>query len=90
MPANEIDLIDTKEASELLGKSTKTVARRVLAGELNYVKKFPGVRGAYVFDRKDVIALKARLGISAPVRRRPSPDDTSSTGAFVVSEGDDK
>ena len=78
------DLISTKEASDILRESIKNVIRRVVAGELTPVKKFPGLRGAFVFDRADVIALNVSL--HAPVEP-VSPEATGSTGAVLCSGG---
>lgn len=55
---NTTELIGTKEASELLGIDRTGVIRRVAAGELTPVQKLPGTRGAYIFDRSDVMKLR--------------------------------
>jgi hypothetical protein len=52
------ELIGTKEAAELIGESVKNTIRRVEAGALMPVKKLPGLRGAYIFDRADIVAIR--------------------------------
>jgi hypothetical protein len=78
------EFLSTKEVADSLNESIKNVTRRVQAGELNYVKKFPGVRGAMLFDPSDVTALKKTLDEKAPARRAST--DASSAGASFVSE----
>lgn len=58
MPNIDTELISTKEASELLGDNNirKTI-RRIEAGDLTPARKLPGLRGAYIFNRSDVLAL---------------------------------
>ena len=52
-------LIATREASALLGVTTRTVARWVDEGTLTPVAQAPGPRGAYLFDAEQVEALAA-------------------------------
>ncbi len=51
--------ISASEAAKRLGVSTTTVHRLAAAGDLPYIAKFGGLRGAYLFDPA-VIALYAR------------------------------
>lgn len=52
-------LIATREASALLGVTTRTVARWVDEGTLAPAAQAPGPRGAYLFDAEQVEALAA-------------------------------
>ena len=61
MPNPDAELISTKEASSILGESIKNTLRRVEAEQLTPVKKLPGLRGAYIFDRAEVEKLSATL-----------------------------
>ena len=51
-------LLTTAEVAEILGKSTATVKRMALAGELPHALKLPGDTGAYLFHPKDVERLQ--------------------------------
>ena len=52
-------LIATREASALLGVTTRTVARWVDEGTLVPAAQAPGPRGAYLFYAEQVEALAA-------------------------------
>ena len=53
------ELVDTRGALNVLGRtSPTTISRLVKAGKLTPVHKLPGLRGAYVFRRSDVLALR--------------------------------
>lgn len=52
-------LIATREASALLGVTTRTVARWVDEGTLTPAAQAPGPRGAYLFDAEQVECLAA-------------------------------
>ena len=54
------DLISTREAAEIAGQSVRQFIRKVEAGKIVPAKKLPGVRGAYLFTRSDVLALVER------------------------------
>lgn len=51
--------ITAAEAAERLGISRTTLLRYVIAGELPFAYKMPGLRGSYLFD-PDVVAVFAR------------------------------
>jgi predicted DNA-binding protein (UPF0251 family) len=53
------DLIGTAEAADITGLDRRTLHRKVERGELKVVQKLPGLRGSYIFNRRDIIALKA-------------------------------
>lgn len=60
MPKNENtakNLIGVAEAAKLTGLDRRTLHRKVERGELPYVTKLDGLRGAYIFNRSDVLAL---------------------------------
>jgi hypothetical protein len=52
-------LIRTSEAAELLGESVRQFLRRVERKDIAPAMKLPGIRGAYLFDRSDVEAVKS-------------------------------
>lgn len=52
------DLLPTAEVARLLGRDVSTINRMVTAGDLTPAVKGPGVRGAYLFHRADVDALR--------------------------------
>ena len=56
------DLIGSAEAAELLGIDRATISRWVAAGRLTPAGKIPGLTGARMFHRKDVEALRERIG----------------------------
>lgn len=51
---------NTADVVEASGKSVATITRWVAAGKLTPVHKGTGLRGAFLFRRKDVEALLAR------------------------------
>lgn len=51
------DLVGAAEASQISGKDRRTIHRMVTRGDLPYVKKLDGLRGAYLFNRSDIEAL---------------------------------
>jgi len=53
----DVELITTREASELIRESVRQTIRRVERGQLTPAKKLPGLRGSYLFDRADIDAL---------------------------------
>lgn len=55
-------LIGSAEAAQLLGMSSTTFNRRVLAGYIPAVQKLPGSKGAWVFDRAQIEAIAAKEG----------------------------
>lgn len=60
------DLIDTSEACELLGGLDKsTVSRWVQLGQLKAVRR---VGRAFLFDRREVLRVKADLDAKAAVK----------------------
>ncbi|WP_026874272.1 helix-turn-helix domain-containing protein [Jiangella gansuensis] len=59
------ELIDAAEAAEILHMSRRHVSRLAAAGHLTPAAKGRGVRGLRLFDRADVIALKAKLAAKA-------------------------
>lgn len=52
-------LIATREASVLLGVTTRTVARWVDDGTLTPAAQAPGPRGAFLFDADEIDAYAA-------------------------------
>lgn len=52
------DLIPTKEVAQALGVHVATISRMVARGDLIPAVKVPGKRGAYLFHREDVDALR--------------------------------
>lgn len=52
-------LIGSAEAAKLLGMSSTTFNRRVLAGDVPALQKLPGSKGAWVFDRETIERLAA-------------------------------
>lgn len=57
MPTVERELITATEAATRLNVSHSTVARAARRGELPYVQRLPGNKGAYLFD-PDVIEVE--------------------------------
>jgi excisionase family DNA binding protein len=53
------DLITAAEAAHLLGCSVPTVHRRIARGELAVVHRLPGLRGAVLLRRADVLEIAA-------------------------------
>jgi len=50
----DVELLTTRQASELLDESVRQTIRRVERGHLIPAKKLPGLRGSYLFDRADI------------------------------------
>lgn len=62
----QTDLITTAEALTILKRnSPATVSRMVKAGKLTPALKLTGKRGAYMFHRSDVEALRAEIEAAA-------------------------
>ncbi|POH58887.1 helix-turn-helix domain-containing protein [Arthrobacter glacialis] len=59
MHKTDHELVTTSQAAELSGKGYRTVIRLVERGKLTPAKKLPGIRGAFLFNREDIIALAA-------------------------------
>ena len=59
-------LIATREASALLGVTTRTVARWVEEGVLTPAAQAPGPRGAYLFNAEQVEALASERTAEVP------------------------
>lgn len=53
------DLIGTAEVTRILGCDKATVLRRIEAGKLVPALKLPGVNGAYLYHRSQVLKLAA-------------------------------
>jgi IS30 family transposase len=51
--------ISVTETAKLLGVGNKTIHRRIIRGDFTTVSKFEGLRGPYILDRKEVLALAA-------------------------------
>lgn len=58
---SKIELMSTSEAATELGVSVATVTRWRLAKRLEPVYQTPGIRGAFMFLKQDVEALKTQL-----------------------------
>lgn len=56
-----LDLVTTAEVAEHLGVHVRTVHRMIEAGKLKPVAKAPGLRGAYLFNRRDVERLRTAV-----------------------------
>ena len=52
------ELIGSAEAAAILGVTVKTVTRYAARGTLTAAFKIAGIRGAYIFNRADVEAVK--------------------------------
>lgn len=57
MPNNDVDLLTTREASEILGEGVRQTIRRVERRTLTPARKLSGLRGSYLFRRSDILAL---------------------------------
>lgn len=55
---NPPELIGSAEACALLGIDRSTLSRWVKDGRLTPTTKLPGIRGAFIFDRADVLQLQ--------------------------------
>lgn len=51
--------LTASEAARHLKASRRTVTRLARAGQLEYVAKAPGIRGAYLFDSAQIESLAA-------------------------------
>ena len=72
MPKKLETLIGVAEASELTGLDRRTIHRKAERGEIEPVSKLPGLRGAYIFNRSDLLAIL--LTPTAPVTDASSSD----------------
>lgn len=54
-------LIGAVEAARILGLERSTLTRKIHRGHIKPLARLDGVRGAYVFDRADVLALSKVL-----------------------------
>jgi len=57
----KVALIPTAEVARRLGRDVRTVHRWVDAGRLTPVAKTPGIRGALLFNARDVDKLAEEL-----------------------------
>lgn len=55
------DLVPTSEVARIYGCSVKAVHRLVAAGKLEPAFRAPGIRGALMFRRADVLAYGAHV-----------------------------
>jgi excisionase family DNA binding protein len=53
-----LDLVTTAEVAAELRVHVRTVHRMIEAGKLAPIAKAPGLRGAYLFSREDIDALR--------------------------------
>lgn len=58
MATNNDPPLSTKQAAAILGLNHRSVARLVRQGKLKPMTQFDGIRGALVFDRLTVEALR--------------------------------
>ncbi len=58
MSQQDIDLIGSAEAAQVLGWSLAKVKREALHGRLPHHTKLPAQTGAYLFDRSVIEALR--------------------------------
>jgi excisionase family DNA binding protein len=56
------DLITSGQACELLGINRATLSRAVKTGRITPAWSMPGLTGARLFRRRDVKALKGKIG----------------------------
>ena len=63
MPETKVtpDLIGTRAAAVICGLTASTFHNHIKAGRITPAYKNDGLRGGYLFDRADVIALRDRL-----------------------------
>lgn len=59
-------LLSTQEVAHRLSRDVSTVSRWVAAGRLNPVYRFPGKRGACLFDPAEVDALVGTYDAAQP------------------------
>ncbi len=51
------DLLTSTQAGVVIGKSGRTVLRKMQSGEIEPVTRLPGTKGAFLFKRADVERL---------------------------------
>jgi excisionase family DNA binding protein len=51
------DLLTTSEVCDALQVGSSTISRWVADGRLEPARKLPGLRGAFLFRRSDVVAI---------------------------------
>ena len=61
MAVTHDDLILATDAGAILGKSARTISRLAESGQIPFVQKLPGPRGAYLFRRAEIEAFAAKL-----------------------------
>ena len=61
MLVTQDELILATDAGAILGKSARTVSRLAEAGQIPFIQKLAGPRGAYVFRRVDIERIAAEL-----------------------------
>lgn len=61
----QTELIDTKTAAQICNRSYATITRWAVSGKLKPVYKAEGIRGAYVFKKKDVLKQAEALNKKA-------------------------
>ena len=54
MPTIDADQVTTRQAAEILNRSIRATIRLVETGKLEPLIKLPGLRGAFLFDRKTI------------------------------------
>ena len=64
MQSIDAEQITTREASVILDKSVRATIRLVETGKLTPIRKLPGIRGAFIFDRADVERLAAERSVA--------------------------
>lgn len=62
MPNTE--LVTTSAVAKRLRKTTRTITRWADKGELAWVQKLDGLRGAYLFSEAEVARKERELGLS--------------------------
>lgn len=56
-----LDLIPTVEVAGILGRDVRTISRWTKSGRLTPATKLPGKRGAYLFDRHEIIRVREEI-----------------------------
>jgi excisionase family DNA binding protein len=64
-PSHSPNLVGSGEACESLGIHRSTLSRWVTVGKITPAVRLPGPRGAFLFDRADVEALRDDDGNAA-------------------------
>lgn len=59
------DLVSTSEAKDIIGCSIATVNRHAAAGRLPIAKQIDGIRGARLYHRADVEALRDEMAAAS-------------------------